>query len=53
MDPNVALANLRELCAEPEEHPNEIAEQFEALDTWLSQGGFRPTAWENFGGLKS
>lgn len=60
MDPNAALAALRAMVAESEagdvdaaDTAVEFQEQFAALDTWLSQGGFKPLAWENFGGAKS
>jgi hypothetical protein len=61
MDPNATLALLRELLAESAEggsvDPRDTVEQFheafQNLDTWLSSGGFKPLAWENFGGLKT
>jgi len=59
MDPEAALANLRELCAQVLEGDEEgdptledselraleIAEQFQALDEWLCRGGFKPKEW--------
>ncbi len=42
MDINVALENMRSLVLFSEE----VAEQFTAIDEWLSKGGFLPTAWE-------
>jgi hypothetical protein len=53
MDPNAALANLREMVAEsdagdvdPADTAWEFQEQFKALDEWLSKGGFKPAAWD-------
>ncbi len=57
MDPNTALANLRAAITEyralpwdavPEQRveiAEEIVEAAEALDGWLSKGGFLPDAW--------
>lgn len=52
MDPNEALRQLRELvhtCLYSEDEAPDIAtdlaQQFEALDEWLSKGGFPPDAW--------
>jgi len=51
MDPNVALANLREaLNPDPdrvgiEDALDNAIEAFAALDGWLSNGGFLPGAW--------
>jgi len=52
MDPNVALANLREaLNPEQGDSPgfedalDNAIEAFAALDEWLSKGGFLPGAW--------
>jgi hypothetical protein len=57
MDPDAALARLREIAAEilsPDYDIDsstsvdplaEIAEQFQALDEWIDWGGFLPTAW--------
>lgn len=62
MDPNAALARIRELVAELDGWPDtsehwivtasELAETVTGLDTWLSSGGFLPLAWQNFGGQK-
>lgn len=57
MDINVALANARRLtsllldAADAGLLPDgsdvvELAEQVQAIDEWMSQGGFLPTAWE-------
>jgi hypothetical protein len=62
MDPNETLRLLRltiaQMQVEPKNalwmaHAEEVIEYAEALDTWLSSGGFKPLAWENFGGLKT
>lgn len=56
MDPNAALKDLRDavtgfyLSADSNDDGGpidggEIAEKFEALDEWLSKGGFAPAAW--------
>jgi hypothetical protein len=52
MDPDAALSNLRYLFSVALEMQklthNDIVvlnEQFEALDGWLSRGGFLPQAW--------
>lgn len=55
MDPNEALRVLRLTIKQMrvDEHPDirrahaeEIAEHFEALDGWLSTGGFAPQDWQ-------
>lgn len=52
MDPNKTLKILRELVANiltsSEDTGNEfkVAEYFEALDHWIVNGGFLPTAWQ-------
>lgn len=57
MDPDETLRLLRATIAQMrvDEHPDirkahadEIAEYFEALDQWLSNGGFPPAAWPNW-----
>lgn len=50
MDPNATLEELRRLIegtksAERDTLAEEIADRFEALDQWLSNGGFLPDAW--------
>ena len=57
MDPDAALTNAREALArlrgaqdadladETSEHAEELADAFEALDGWLSKGGFLPAPW--------
>jgi hypothetical protein len=59
MDPNEALKNARATLAllratfddgrddELVEPALTLADAFEALDGWLSNGGFSPTAWAN------
>lgn len=53
MDPNTALQTLREQAKDLTRDSDyadaadvqEVVEQFEALDEWLSKGGFAPAAW--------
>lgn len=55
MDPDETLAELRELCNKMSafnlsferklELGHEIRDRFEALDEWLTMGGFRPKEW--------
>ena len=56
MDPEVALAEIREQIEEfdglSEDNfvdalraADQITEHFKALDEWLSNGGFLPSAW--------
>lgn len=45
MDPNTALARLRELCRQEDPDGAELSEHVEALDGWLTSGGFLPEAW--------
>jgi len=57
MDPNLILAELRDLidqwkqsedgypCEEHETAAEIIVEHVEALDEWLSRGGFPPDQW--------
>lgn len=50
MDPNTALANLRNMMKARvfQSHPHAVTarEAFEALDGWLSRGGFLPDDWQ-------
>ena len=56
MDPNVVLEQLRALIIQVQNAPptsywreslvDETLDTFETLDTWLSSGGFVPTAWK-------
>lgn len=49
MDPNETLAELRKLAArllDTGGWPDDMAEKFQALDEWLSKGGFLPTDWQ-------
>lgn len=51
MDPNTTLAAIRELIREiddaddPRAHLDALASNVEALDEWLTKGGFLPDAW--------
>lgn len=54
MDPDVCLQKIRELIVElrgsskistTEACADEISEHFEALDEWISKGGFMPADW--------
>jgi hypothetical protein len=58
MDPNVALANIREAVEEFEglsednfvdalRQADTIVEHFKALDEWLKRDGFLPTDWQS------
>ena len=52
MDPNAALTEIRSILARNDlELPDyeRLAELTEALDKWLSNGGFLPDAWQNAG----
>jgi hypothetical protein len=54
MDPNAVLADIRKRIATLETEPHwcmdgeahALAEDFAALDQWLSNGGFTPDAWK-------
>jgi hypothetical protein len=55
MDPNAALAALRAAIADAVASPDHdtyawhaaaIIEHFQALDEWLTGGGFLPASWE-------
>lgn len=45
MDPNEALKRIRELINDGDSADVLLVEAFEALDNWLSRGGFLPSAW--------
>ena len=53
MDPDAALAAAREAAALADEATNgarlesalEALEHYQALDEWISKGGFLPRAW--------
>lgn len=50
MDPEQTLAELREMVTRVNDGTgrvdvDEFAEKFDALDTWLSKGGFLPGGW--------
>jgi hypothetical protein len=58
MDPNEILARLREALSDYRNSDGSesiwtalesVAELFEALDGWLSRGGFLPDAWQQSG----
>ena len=57
MDPNETLKRMRTLASEvleladggayeEDDKVTELAEAVEALDSWLSLGGFKPKAWK-------
>lgn len=45
MDPDVLLAQIRELCSKIAHEPSELSEKVEQLDAWISKGGFLPKMW--------
>lgn len=51
MDPNTALAEIRELVAESyrealtEDETSRLCDLIEGLDRWVTRGGFLPAAW--------
>lgn len=49
MDPNATLEQIRRLFSDTDTWDGltlaEVKEHFEALDQWLSRGGFLPAAW--------
>ncbi len=55
MDPNATLEHIREIVdtinsgeldhVEMSEAATDLASMFEDLDTWLSDGGFKPAEW--------
>jgi hypothetical protein len=54
MDPDETLRIIRQTIKQMrvdeednvfEAHAQEVAEHFEALDEWLSKGGFKPKEW--------
>ena len=61
MDPDVALVDLRDAIKEAREYAEEgripgamngwreVGERFDALDEWLSKGGFPPADWTSNG----
>lgn len=62
MDPNATLARIREVRNEilngnhddayMSSLADDLAELIQSLDEWLSNGGFRPTAW-NFSPIRA
>ncbi len=61
MDPNEALRRLREAAAkvreemdkcfggDPMDDVSDMLQHFEALDGWITNGGFLPAAWRRDG----
>lgn len=55
MDPDETLRQIRALCneiamaaaAERAELAEQLAERVEALDEWMTKGGFAPAAWRD------
>lgn len=51
MDPNEALERIRDLVEEAREHwelsedAQTLLDEIEALDSWLTRGGFLPDEW--------
>lgn len=46
MDPDVCLAEIRAILDKPDADAYaDLAERVEALDQWLTRGGFLPAAW--------
>lgn len=52
MDPDATLTQLREHLADSETYPHDlpaswdaVVELFQALDGWMSRGGFAPADW--------
>ena len=51
MDPNVTLAQIRELVSENEyrdlyaDETDRLVELVQSLDQWISKGGFLPADW--------
>jgi len=58
MDPEVALAELREIVKEVNDGTvsshtdamSRMADLFDGLDGWLTNGGFKPLDWRASGG---
>lgn len=48
MDPNEALAEIREICiGNPASIDGDrLAELIQGLDGWITNGGFLPTDWQ-------
>lgn len=52
MDPNAALAEIRELVKRENDDQDgswaiAAVERFEALDEWITNGGFLPADWQH------
>lgn len=57
MDPNKSLTELRQMVDAVSADQlvgitQRLAEQFEALDEWLTDGGFLPEGWAQNRGIK-
>ena len=56
MDPNETLRRLRELAERelnaPDPDHADWAEWFQALDQWITSGGFLPYAWVEGGAVE-
>lgn len=50
MDPNTVLEDIRRYIGRVGVEGNELTEAFDALDEWLSKGGYLPEDWEPFAG---
>jgi alkyl hydroperoxide reductase subunit AhpC len=49
MDPNVTLLRIRDLVSNTHligDEVDELADLIDALDGWISNGGFLPSDWE-------
>ena len=58
MDPNVSLANIREMLEEYHRtgfvfHTDRLFDHIEDLDHWLSNGGFLPADWNHHHGFNA
>ena len=45
MDPDTALAQIRELINDGDSADIALVHAFQGLDEWLSRGGFLPADW--------
>jgi hypothetical protein len=52
MDPNATLERMRSIADNSRGHDlDEMIELFQALDDWLSRGGFLPREWNTPGAM--